>query len=176
MIELTLHDFQQKLGAAFTTVNGAEVVADYGESAAGYNSLRQTAAVLDFSFRSRLCLTGADRVRFLHGQVTNDINALRPGQGCYAALVTAKGKMQSDLNIFYLPDELLLDFSDNGIGITEDKAAHIFDAFFTTKPSGTGIGLALCRTIVEDHGGSLWVSQGEEHGARFHLKLPTRHN
>jgi folate-binding protein YgfZ len=110
MIELTLHDFQQKLGAAFTTVNGAEVVADYGESAAGYNSLRQTAAVLDFSFRSRLCLTGADRVRFLHGQVTNDINALRPGQGCYAALVTAKGKMQSDLNIFYLPDELLLDF------------------------------------------------------------------
>jgi len=66
--------------------------------------------VLDFSFRSRLCLVGADRVRFLHGQVTNDVKKLRPGEGCYAAITTAKGKMESDLNIFALADELLLDF------------------------------------------------------------------
>jgi aminomethyltransferase len=49
-------------------------------------------------------------VRFLHGQVTNDVKKLRAGEGCYAALVTAKGKMESDLNIFCLSDELLLDF------------------------------------------------------------------
>jgi folate-binding protein YgfZ len=55
-------------------------------------------------------LTGADRVRFLHGQVTNDVKKLRAGEGCYAAITTAKGKMEGDLNIFNLQDELLLDF------------------------------------------------------------------
>lgn len=81
-----------------------------------YTSLRETAGVLDLSSRGRICLTGADRVRFLHGQVTNDVKKLRAGEGCYAALVTAKGKMESDLNIFCLQDELLLDFEP---GLTE---------------------------------------------------------
>src|SRR6185295_19092903 len=69
-----------------------------------------TAGVLDLSFRSRLCLTGSDRQRFLNGQVTNNVKDLAVGQGCYAALVTAKGKLLSDLNIYCLPNELLLDF------------------------------------------------------------------
>jgi len=72
--------------------------------------LRHSAGVLDLSFRSRICLVGADRKKFLHGQVTNDVNGLQPGEGCYAALITAKGKMQSDLYIFCLENELLLDF------------------------------------------------------------------
>ena len=62
------------------------------------------------SFRSRVCVTGTDRQRFINGQVTNNVKDLKAGQGCYAALVTAKGKMQSDLFIYSLPDELLLDF------------------------------------------------------------------
>jgi folate-binding protein YgfZ len=107
---LPLREFHQNLGAQFTIVNGAEAVAHYGDATAEHTALRETAGVLDLSFRSRLCLTGADRVRFLHGQVTNDVKKLRAGEGCYAALVTAKGKMESDLNIFCLSDELLLDF------------------------------------------------------------------
>lgn len=107
---LPRREFHQSLGARFTTVSGAEVVADYGGPLAEHRALRETAGVLDLSFRSRLCLLGADRVRFLHGQVTNDVKKLRPGEGCYAALTTAKGKMQSDLHVFVLPDEILLDF------------------------------------------------------------------
>src|SRR5437899_2530170 len=61
---------------------------------AEYNALKTSAGVLNLSSRSRLVLTGADRVRFLHGQVTNDIKRLRVGEGCYAALTTAKGKME----------------------------------------------------------------------------------
>ncbi|HXI52294.1 MAG TPA: glycine cleavage T C-terminal barrel domain-containing protein [Candidatus Saccharimonadales bacterium] len=110
MTELSLHGFHQLLGARFSTVGAAEVVNDYGEAAAEHRALTRTAGVLDLSFRSRLCLTGADRARFLHGQVTNQVQELTPGQGCYAALVTAKGKLVSDLNIFCLPEELLLDF------------------------------------------------------------------
>ena len=110
MVNLALHEFQQGFNAAFTEVNGAAIVAHYGDALAEHAALRDTAGVIELSFRSRLCLTGADRIRFLHGQVTNDVKRLRVGEGCYAALVTAKGKMQSDLNIFCLPDELLLDF------------------------------------------------------------------
>ena len=115
MAPLPLHEFHRTLGASFTSVNGFEAVADYGDVIAEHRALRETAGVLDLSFRSRLCLTGADRVRFLHGQVTNDVKALRTGEGCYAALVTAKGRMESDLNIYNLPEELLLDF-EPGLG------------------------------------------------------------
>jgi len=116
VIPLPLHEFHHSLGARFAGLDGAEVVNDYGDWLAEHAALRQNAGVLDFSFRSRICLTGADRVRFLHGQVTNDVKKLCVGEGCYAALVTAKGKMESDLNIFNLQDELLLDFEP---GLTE---------------------------------------------------------
>ena len=110
MTPLPLHEFHGRLGARFTDLNGAEVVNDYGDWPAEHAALRNNAAVLDLSFRGRICLVGSDRVRFLHGQVTNDVKKLVVGSGCYAALVTAKGRMESDLNIFCLADELLLDF------------------------------------------------------------------
>src|SRR5580698_8291519 len=113
---LSLHEFHHALGAQFSGLNGQEIVADYGDVSAEYRALRASAGVLDFSFRGRICLTGTDRIRFLHGQITNDIKKLQAGEGCYAALTTAKGRMESDLNVFNLPDELLLDFEP---GLTE---------------------------------------------------------
>jgi folate-binding protein YgfZ len=85
-------------------------VNDYGDWPAEHAALRKNAGVFDLSFRGRICLVGNDRARFLHGKVTNDVKKLAVGSGCYAALTTAKGRMESDLNIFCLPDELLLDF------------------------------------------------------------------
>src|SRR5882724_434552 len=116
MNPLPLHEFHHSLSARFGELNGAEIVSHYGDVPAEHAALREHAGVLDLSFRSRICLTGADRVRFLHGQVTNDVKRLKTGEGCYAALTTAKGKMESDLNICVLPDELLLDFEP---GLTE---------------------------------------------------------
>lgn len=110
MNPLLLHEIHHSLGATFTELNGEEVVADYGDWRAEHATLRQEVGVIDLGCRSRLCLVGADRARFLHGQVTNDVKKLRVGEGCYAAITTAKGKMESDLNIFALADELLLDF------------------------------------------------------------------
>jgi folate-binding protein YgfZ len=110
MNPLPLHEFHHNLNARFTELDGSEIVSHYGDVRAEHAALRDGAGVLDLSFRSRICLTGADRVRFLHGQVTNDVKRLKVGEGCYAAVVTAKGKMESDLNIYVLQDELLLDF------------------------------------------------------------------
>lgn len=107
---MELHEFHSELNARFTTVNGAEAVEDYGDFLAEHAALRSSVGILDLSFRSRVVLTGNDRVRLLNGQVTNDIKALPVGSGCYAALVTNKGKMQSDANIYILPNEILLDF------------------------------------------------------------------
>jgi len=75
-----------------------------------YRALRHSAALIDLGFRSRLCLLGADARRFLNGQVTNNVKDLAVGQGCYAALVSAKGKMDSDVYIYRLENEILLDF------------------------------------------------------------------
>ena len=109
-MSLFLHEFHHNLGAQFAEAGGAEVVNDYGDWPAEHAALRKNAGVFDLSFRGRICLVGNDRARFLHGQVTNDVKKLAVGSGCYAALTTAKGRMESDLNIFCLPDELLLDF------------------------------------------------------------------
>jgi folate-binding protein YgfZ len=121
MISLALHEFHHGLGARFTEVNGCEVVDDYGDAMGEYAALRESAGVLDLSFRGRICLTGADRVRFLNGQVTNNVKDLGAGKGCYAALVTAKGKLQSDLNVFRLPDELLLDFEPGLAAVVAER-------------------------------------------------------
>jgi len=65
--------------------------------------------LLDRSERGKLALTGEDRKAFLNGQVTNDVEALAEGEGCYAAFLTPKGKMLGDLRILDAGDELLLD-------------------------------------------------------------------
>jgi len=119
---LPLHEFHHRLGARFAGLSSAEIVNDYGDWLAEHAALHQSAGVLDFSFRSRICLTGGDRVRFLHGQVTNDAKKLRVGEGCYAAVTTNKGKVESDLNIFRLADELLLDFEP---GLTEKVSQRL---------------------------------------------------
>src|SRR5215831_7879803 len=93
-----------------TKLNSAAGMGDSGNLQKEDEAVWESAGVFDLSSRGRLCLAGGDRVRFLHGQVTNDVKGLRVGEGCYAALITAKGKMQSDLNVYCLPEELLLDF------------------------------------------------------------------
>jgi len=115
----------ERLGAHWGTLNGSEVVLDYGDRLAEHEALWKSAGVIDLSFRGRLCLTGSDRIRFLHGQVTNDVKKLAVGQGCYAALVNAKGKIESDLNIYSLENELLLDFEP---GLTQSLLDR-FDKF-----------------------------------------------
>ena len=74
-----------------------------------YRTVTEACGVLDRSERGKLALTGPEAKSFLQGQVTNDVEALSPGQGCYAAFLTPKGKMLGDLRVLDAGDELLLD-------------------------------------------------------------------
>jgi len=70
--------------------------------------------------------------------------------------------------------QVLISVSDTGVGLPPERADQIFDAFFTTKPHGTGLGLRISRTIVESHGGRLWASDNPPRGAKFYFTLPTK--
>jgi PAS domain S-box-containing protein len=69
---------------------------------------------------------------------------------------------------------LLISVSDTGVGLPVEKPDEIFSAFFTTKSQGSGMGLAISRSIVESHGGRLWATANSGPGAVFHLTLPTQ--
>jgi signal transduction histidine kinase len=70
-------------------------------------------------------------------------------------------------------DHVLISVSDTGVGLPPQHADQIFNAFFTTKGQGTGMGLSISRSIIESHGGRLWATGNSWRGATFHFTLPT---
>jgi C4-dicarboxylate-specific signal transduction histidine kinase len=70
--------------------------------------------------------------------------------------------------------QILISISDTGAGLSPEQAQQIFNAFFTTKPHGTGMGLPISRSIIESHGGRLWAADNSPRGATFSFTLPTK--
>jgi signal transduction histidine kinase len=63
---------------------------------------------------------------------------------------------------------------DSGLGIDPEKMDRLFDSFFTTKPDGMGMGLTICKSIIEAHDGRLWVTPAAQHGSVFRFELPIK--
>jgi predicted ATPase/signal transduction histidine kinase len=72
------------------------------------------------------------------------------------------------------PDVIHVSVSDTGTGLDPEKRHRIFDAFFTTKSNGMGLGLSICRSILESHGGRLWTEPNSPRGSIFHFTVPSR--
>jgi signal transduction histidine kinase len=70
---------------------------------------------------------------------------------------------------------VLITVRDSGPGLDPKGLARLFDAFYTTKPQGLGMGLAISRSIIEAHGGRLWAMANASRGAVFHFTLPIRY-
>jgi signal transduction histidine kinase len=107
----------------------------------------------------------ADRVQLqqvLMNLMLNAIEAMNETGG----VLTAKSQLSED-------GKLLISVGDTGVGLPVEKTDQIFDTFFTTKPQGSGMGLAISRSIVESHGGRLWATANDGRGATFHFTLPT---
>jgi PAS domain S-box-containing protein len=94
----------------------------------------------------------------------NGIDAMEPVTDQPRELLVRSGK--DDAN------QLILSVTDNGIGISAENANRLFNAFFTTKSNGLGMGLSICRSIVEAHGGRMSASSNEGPGATFQIVLP----
>ena len=106
----------------------------------------------------------ADRVQVqqvLMNLLLNGIEAMKETGG----VITVKSELGED-------GKVLISVSDTGEGLPDGKAERIFDAFFTTKPQGSGMGLAISRSIVESHGGRIWANGNGGRGATFHFTLP----
>jgi len=76
------------------------------------------------------------------------------------------------------PDEsdgVHISIEDTGMGIDQSNLDSIFKPMFTTKATGMGMGLAICRSIIESHGGRIWISPGIEKGSTFHFSLPAQY-
>jgi C4-dicarboxylate-specific signal transduction histidine kinase len=112
-------------------------------------------------------ITG-DRVQLqqvLMNLVINGIDAMKDANGTRELAINSQPAENG---------QILVSISDSGVGLPVGQADEIFNAFFTTKPNGTGMGLRISRSIIESHGGRLWASDNSPRGARFHLTLPVQ--
>ena len=93
----------------------------------------------------------------------NGIEAISEGK--VAGRLTIKSEQNPE-------DQVLISVSDTGIGLPPERTDKVFDAFFTTKPQGTGMGLSISRSIIESHGGRLWATGNSDRGVTFQFTLP----
>jgi PAS domain S-box-containing protein len=105
----------------------------------------------------------ADRVQLQQVFMNLMLNAIEAMNDSGGEL-TVKSELQDG--------QLQFSVTDTGVGLPTEKMDQIFSAFFTTKPQGSGMGLAISRSIVESHGGQLWASANSGGGATFHFTLP----
>jgi PAS domain S-box-containing protein len=114
-----------------------------------------------------LPLVLADRIELQQvvlNLVLNAIDAMRAAPDDARVLTVSAEK--------YGVDAVLVTVSDTGVGLDPRQRDRVFDAFFTTKPAGMGMGLAIARSIVEGHGGRLWVAPNDDRGETFQFTLP----
>ncbi len=100
---------EREAGAVFGERCGVSLPERYGDPTIEYRAVRSGAGLVDFSFRGMLQLTGGERLRWLNGQITNDVKALKAGEGMLAAVLTAKGHLVSDLAVYGLDDCVWID-------------------------------------------------------------------
>ena len=129
--------------------------------------LESSQVILRSEFAEDLPLVKGDRIQLqqvLLNLIRNASDAMRDIDDRQRELAITTSKAE--------PDGVLVSIQDSGPGIDPTRLDRIFDAFYTTKPDGLGMGLSVCRTIVEAHGGTLWATAASPHGAIFQLILP----
>jgi len=132
-----------------------------------HNELANHQVSLRTEFASALPMVLGDRVQLQQVIINLVMNGIEAMQS-----VTDRPR---ELVIRSLQDEahqVLVSVTDCGAGISAENAGRLFNAFFTTKSGGMGMGLSICRSIMEAHGGRLWATANLPHGATFHLTLP----
>jgi signal transduction histidine kinase len=132
-----------------------------------WNRLQRNNVILQLELADELPLVTGDRVQ-LQEVIMNLL------QNASDAMIDVQGRPRQ-LLIRTQRDEaehVLLTVQDSGTGLDPQTASRLFDAFYTTKIDGMGIGLTLCRSIIESHGGRIWAQPNDEFGATFLFSIP----
>jgi C4-dicarboxylate-specific signal transduction histidine kinase len=128
--------------------------------------LRSHDIVLETRLDSTLPQVTADRVQLQQVLLNLIVNAIEA--------MSAVNNRPRELTIVSAPgaDGVVVEVRDSGIGLDPHSAERVFEAFYTTKTEGIGVGLSISRSIIEAHGGRLWAAPNEPHGAVFRFSLP----
>jgi glycine cleavage system T protein len=165
-----LFTWHEAHGASFINDRGIELPAHFTDSLHEYHAVREKVGLIDSSFRVQVRMTGEDRVSFLQGIVSNDIKALRPGEGCAATLLTEQGRLVADLRVYALESALLIDVDAR----IKDKATEALSRFIIADDveledlSEQQVTLALqgplATQVLTAAGVSLSLPQAFQHG------------
>jgi PAS domain S-box-containing protein len=130
-----------------------------------HNEATQHSVSVHTKLAADLPLIVADRIQLqqvLMNLMINGIDAMKAVDGPRRLTLGTQNESK---------EQLLVSIEDTGIGLPPNQAGQIFNAFFTTKEHGTGMGLRISRTIIEAHGGRLWATDNHPRGASFHFTL-----
>jgi signal transduction histidine kinase len=170
----------QRASEVIQSIRGMFKMAKHEETALNANELiRETIALMRTELEAERILVQLDlnaQVPLVFGHrgqlqqvflnlVSNAAEAMLP--------VTDRARVLKVTSEAFESDCVAVLIADSGTGIESKNIDRIFDAFFTTKPNGMGMGLPICRSIVDAHGGSLTVTSGAGHGAVFRIVLPS---
>jgi PAS domain S-box-containing protein len=128
---------------------------------------RQYNVVVGMDLAADLPPVVADRVQLqqvLMNLMINGIEAMKDAEGTRELAIRSQRRQN---------EEVVVSVTDSGVGLPPQQTEQIFNAFFTTKPQGTGMGLRISRSIIESHGGRLWAADNSPRGAKFCFSLPS---
>jgi signal transduction histidine kinase len=124
----------------------------------------RNAVAIRIQLDPELPTTTADRVQLQQVLMNLMLNGIEAMQDTGGELAVASKRTEDG--------QLAISVGDTGIGLSSDEAERIFEAFFTTKPLGTGMGLSISRRIIASHGGRLWANPNTGRGTTFQFTLP----
>ena len=162
-----LRALMQKASVRLDRVDVNEALQEVIELTRG-EALKNEVAV-GTQFAKGLPIITGDRVQLQQVVLNLILNALQAmgavSEGPRQVMITTRQIESNDLYV---------GIQDTGPGLSPETLSRLFEPFYTTKPNGMGMGLTICRSIVESHGGRLWATRCQPHGALFQFAIPAR--
>lgn len=160
-----LRALMRKSELRITALNMEEVIGDILPLVTSHEAMRKISVSLELD--ETIPLVAGDRIQIQQVILNLMLNSTE-------ALMNIKQPSRSITVRTHQQDSrtVMVSVTDNGPGIEAEAMAHLFEAFYTTKPEGLGMGLAICRSIVESHGGRLWAQNNPDAGATFYFTIP----
>ena len=175
-----LQDIVRDDKRAATVINGLRAMLQQQETPYADIDLAQCINEVIDLLHSEIIRHGVEVERMLDANLTVRANKTQIQQVALNLMINAleamaekpAGERTLRVRVTRADGKARVSIRDSGIGIPEDKLDRVFDGFYTTKPQGLGVGLEVCRSIMESHRGAIWAEANPDRGVTFHFALP----